>query len=115
MGYESAFHLGRSESMTRYIQNVVESSHNPEVPILVGPSPVSSGVDPLKVVPVGFTVAAPVAVNSPEHGRPRLTNDQSSTLIRTALIALVIKNCSVYAEEGKGGCARLGWSAAGEW
>ena len=106
-----------TQTMTRNIQNVVDATNNPEVPLLVTARSVTREVGSFDLAPVLMAIACLVPPYAAQHGRPRLTNDQLATLAMRNFNTIVIDNGGVDSEErerGGSGLARCGTGNGGD-
>src|SRR6266513_2416696 len=76
--------------MPGHIENIVDSSHDPEVSVLVAARAVAGQITSFEFAPELFLVAFLVAVNRAQHRRPRLPNDQFPTDICADFVSLFV-------------------------
>src|SRR5207248_11761526 len=82
MRHQSAFDLGRAETMTGDVDDVVDSAHDPEIAVLISARAIAGKIDSGNLRPVLLPVTRIVPVNRAEHRGPWFLNDQVSSLVR---------------------------------
>src|SRR6266705_1692373 len=92
MAYQSILNLYRSQPVACNLHHFVSPSEEPEVAILITDCIVPWIVDSWKTCPVHLTVAFRVLVESHEHSRPRLPDDQEPLPSRRKRFAPVIND-----------------------
>ena len=106
MTHESRLDLGVADPVSRDVEDVVCSSLDPEVAVLVHPGDVTGQVDLVEPAPVDVLVAVRVLVETTEHTRPRLLYDEMAARARDGLALFVVDLCRD-ARERLRGRARL--------
>src|SRR5205085_9103100 len=81
MRHQSAFDLGRAETMTGDVDDVVDPAHDPEIAVLISARTIAGKIDAGNLRPVLLPVTRIVPVNRAEHRRPWSLNDQVSSLV----------------------------------
>src|SRR6185503_11282135 len=66
-----ALYFRCSESMSAYINNIIDPTHNPEIPVLVAARAIARKIDTFNLRPVLLLVTFVVAPDGPQHRRPR--------------------------------------------
>ena len=102
--------------MTADIDDVVDTTHEPEIAVGVLACAVAGEVAAGNVGPVGLLVALGIAVNSARHGGPWLANDEQTAVSRRNTgfpSASLGDDFGLDAEERARGGAGLGGNSAG--
>src|SRR5581483_1620043 len=76
MTHQRALDLGRAQPVPGYVEDVVDSAHDPEVAVLVAARAVAGEIITLKFAPVLLAIAPLVAVDGAQHRGPRPANDE---------------------------------------
>ena len=108
MAHEGGLNLGVADPVSRDIEDVVCSSLDPEVAVLVHPGDVTGQVRVLEPAPVDVLVAVRVLVETSKHARPRLLYDEMAARARDGLAFLIV-DLGGDARERLRGRARLQW------
>src|SRR4051812_35213141 len=111
---ERALNLNRAQTMARYIEYIVDATHDPVIAIVVAASVVAGQVHAGHLAPINFLEAIIVAPNPAQHAGPRLRHHQPATLILTHRIASVIDNRRNDSRQRHGATARLRWDRTGQ-
>src|SRR2546421_12944328 len=85
--------------MPGHVQDIVDSSNDPEVPVLVAARAVAGQITSFEFAPVLFLVAFPVAINRPQHRGPRLPDDQFPADIAPDFLSLFVDDRRIHTEE----------------
>ena len=102
---ESTFDFCGAEPVTGDVEDVVETTDDPEVAVFVALGTVAGEVVSGVFGPVGFFEARFIAVDGAGHGWPWFTNDEASGLVGFAFVALIIENNGIDSKEWQGGGA----------
>src|SRR2546425_10771778 len=86
---QTRLNLHRTEAVTTDFDDVVYATLDAEVAFFVFGSGITGEVDILDGVPVGF-ITGWIAENGAHLGRPRVTDDQEATLVRTDRFAVLV-------------------------
>ena len=95
------------------VDDVIHSSHHPEIAIVISARPIPSEVEVRSICRAnGFPIALPealgIAMNGAHHAWPRGSYRQVSALVWSTAIALCINDVRLDSREGQGGRAWLG-------
>src|SRR6476620_8680314 len=112
MRYQCRLDLGRRDAMAADVHDVVDTTHQPEIPFVVELAAVAGEVATLEPAPVRVEVSLRIPPNAAQHARPRLRQGQvSATLVDAA--ASVVDNLG--ADAGKGERRRAWFGGGGAW
>src|SRR5207248_4503560 len=101
-----------AESVTGHVQDIVNAADDPKITIFIAARPVAGKIIAFKFAPILLSVARIVAVDRPQHRRPRPANNQFAADIRADFLSLLIDDGRVDAKEGGRGTAGSGWCRA---
>ncbi|KAH3658854.1 hypothetical protein OGATHE_006580 [Ogataea polymorpha] len=109
--------LGSGQSVARNIHNVVDSSSDPIVAIVVSSSTVSREVEPRVRLQIGFHVPVVVFVDGSCERRPAGSDGKHSLDIISFqnFSGNRVDDDGVHAEERQRGCTRLGRNSTCQW
>src|SRR5438105_13308517 len=107
MRHQSAFDLGRAETMTGDVDDVVDPAHDPEIAVLISARAIAGKIDSGNLRPVLLLVTRIVSVDRAEHRRPWFLNDQVSSLVWANGFAVASHDVGVDAREWFGPRAGL--------
>src|ERR1700759_4720092 len=107
MADQRAFDLRRTQPVTGDVQNVINSPDDPEVTILVPPGSVAGKVTSLDLAPILLFVTLLIAPNRPQHGRPRLADDEFTPDVRRNFLPLVVDHRGIDPKKRQGRSARF--------
>ena len=113
MAHQRALHLGRAETMTGNVEHVVDTTDDPEIPLLVAAGAIPGEVGALHLAPVLLAIALHIAPNASEHGGPWLADDEFASLTMRNLLAVIIDNGGIDSEERERSGTRL--ARGGTW
>ena len=113
---EGALHFGGPDPVPGNVEDVVDSTRYPDVPVRVPPAPVPGKVVPGVRLHVNVQVPLMVSKNRPRHPRPRLPNSKNPLNIIPLdnLPRLCVENDTVDTVAGKGAGAGLHGDGAGK-
>src|SRR5207248_7256234 len=98
-----------AESVTGHVQDIVNAADDPKITVFIAARAVARKIIAFKFAPILLSVAGIVAVDRPQHRRPRPANNQFAADIRADFLSPFIDDARVDAKEGEGGTARVGW------
>ena len=98
VGADGSFDLGGADAMTGHLDDVVGTTNDPDVTVLVDTGRVTSEVDPRILRPVGVEVTVGILVESTHHGGPRVLEDQEALLAGGQFVALLVHDISLLTE-----------------
>jgi hypothetical protein len=104
---ERALDLHRREAVSGDVDHVVDAPEDPEVAALVAPRAVAGEVQVPELRPVVLAVALGIAPDAAQHRGPGLADHEVAAVVRGQLLALVVDDGRVDAEEGPRRRARL--------
>src|SRR5438132_10074820 len=99
---ERTLNFHGSDSMTRNVDHVIDSSHDPQVAVLIAPGAVTGEIHARNLTPVLFLVSLGITVDRAQHGRPRTFDHQKSALIGPDGFALPVDNIDHHTGQGSG-------------
>src|SRR6185369_8912380 len=85
---ERALNLRRSESMSAYINNIIDAAHYPKIAVPVAARAVAREIDTFNLRPVLLLVTIVVAPDRPQHRLPRPLDHQIAAFIWTNRLAV---------------------------
>jgi hypothetical protein len=102
--YQRRLHFHRAQPMTGHVQNVVHSAHNPEIAVFILARTVARKVGAAgNLRPVLLHITVGIAVDCPQHGGPRLADDEIATRTQSHGLALHGYDLWNYTEERASG------------
>src|SRR5207302_8483333 len=99
MGHQSRFHLHRRKPVTRNIDHVVDSTHDPKVSVLVLASAVTGEIYAGNLSPVLTHVTIRVVENRSQHSGPRTLDHEKAS--RTERHGFALASDHVAGDSGK--------------
>src|SRR5262245_13696442 len=99
-----------AESVTGHVQNIINAADDPGITVFIATRTVAREIIALKFAPVLLSVARIVAVDRPQHRRPRPANNQFAADIRSDVLSLCVDYCRLDTKERQRGATRLRWS-----
>ena len=114
VGDEGALHLGGPDAVSRDVDHIVYSPHEPVVAFLVDPGAVSREVRAREPLEVGCAEPVRFAVDAAHDPRPGPADDQETPFVRLAPGAVLPHDLGVHPRERHGGRTRLGGNGPGE-
>ena len=114
VGDEGALYLGGPDAVSRDVDHIVHSPHEPVEAFLVDPGTVSREVRAREPLEVGRAEPVRFAVDAAHDPRPGPADDQESPFVRFALGAVLPHDPGVHPRERHGGRTRLGRNGPGE-
>src|SRR5215217_6686677 len=85
---ERALNFRRSESMSAYINNIIDPAHYPKIAVPVAARAVAREIDTFNLRPVLLLVTLVVAPDRSQHRRPRPLDHQITAFIWTNRLAV---------------------------
>src|SRR5258706_11938001 len=76
MRYQRRFPFHRAQPMPGYVEHVVDPPHDPEIAVFIFARTVAGKVRARNLRPILLHVTIRIAVNRPQHGGPRLLDDE---------------------------------------
>src|SRR5437660_197023 len=95
MRNERTLDLGCSQAMSGNIDHVVDTTHDPEVAVLVLARAVTGKVHALNLRPVLLLITRVVAIDGPQHGRPGLGDDEVAARVRAYRVTITRHHVSL--------------------
>src|SRR5262245_8263889 len=90
MAYQRTLDFHCSNTMTRDIDHIINTAHDPEVAVFISPGAIAGEIHAWHFAPLLFLVALGISVNVPQHRWPRAFDDKKSSLICSVRISLPI-------------------------
>src|SRR5689334_10114918 len=87
---ERALDFRRADAMAGHVEHVIDTTHDPEVTVLVLTTAIAGEIGAFDLAPINFLVALRVAPESAQHARPRFANDELAAHALGHGIALVV-------------------------
>src|SRR3954468_19994226 len=87
---ERTFHFHGSDAMTRHIDDVVNTTHDPEVTVFIATCTVPREVHAWNIAPVLTFESFGIAIDCPHHGGPGLSYHKIAAFIRCHRLSLAI-------------------------
>src|SRR5215218_9727357 len=103
---ERALNFRRSESMSAYINNIIDPAHYPEIAVLIAARAVASEIDAFNLRPVLLFITLVVAPDRSQHRRPWSFNHQITAFVCSNRLAVTCHHVSF--DAGKWECAGAG-------
>ena len=100
--------------MSGDIKHIVNPADNPKITVRITPRTVASQITAFEFTPVLFSISLSVAVNRPQHRRPRFPYDQFPSDIGANLFAALVYHRGINAKERQRCAPRLGRNCAGQ-
>src|SRR6187200_2711943 len=94
------------------IQNIVNSTDDPKVSILISPRAVTCQIKTFVFAPILFFVPCLVSIDRAQHRGPRFADYQFSTPIRANLFSRSVDNRCIDSEKRERSASWLGWYCA---
>src|SRR5215213_905852 len=88
MRHERALNFRSSESMSAYINNIIDPAHYPKIAVPIAARAVTCKIDTFNLRPVLLLVTFVVAPDRSEHRRPRPFDHQIATFMWTNRLAV---------------------------
>src|SRR5215831_19061367 len=101
--------------MTGDVENIVDPTNDPKVPVLVTPCTIAGQIVAFELVPILLLVAVAVTVNCSQHRRPRFANDQFPSDVGPHFFSSFVDNSGVDSEKGKSAATGFGGDCAWQW
>src|SRR5512137_2841325 len=98
---QSTLNLGCSEPDSRGMDNIVHSSQEPIISLLIPPCTIPGEVHSRKLREVDFPEAPGMSVNGAHHSGPRPFDHEISSLIHLAFCSILPQNSWLHSEKGK--------------
>src|SRR5262249_48658448 len=108
MADQSRLDFHRAQSMSRYVDDIIDAAENPEVSVVVAPGSVACEINARNLGPILLDVAVWISIYRPEHGRPWFLDYQVAAGPGRHWLALPVHNFRDDSGEWPGGRARLG-------
>ncbi len=105
---ESAFDFGGADSVAGDIEDIVDTTDDPEVSVFVLTAAVAGEVGPFDLAPIGFLEPLGIAPQAAKHGGPWLADDEFAAAALGHRVALIVDDFGADAEKRQGGRAGLG-------
>src|ERR1044072_3682010 len=86
--HERALNFRRSESMSAYINNIIDPAHYPKIAVSVAPRAVAREIDAFNLRPILLFVTLVITPDRSQHRRPRSLDHQITAFIWTNRFAI---------------------------
>eukprot|EP00041_Stephanoeca_diplocostata_P016325 m.321197 g.321197 ORF g.321197 m.321197 type:complete len:471 (-) comp20329_c0_seq3:1019-2431(-) len=106
------FNLGRSDPMPGHVDDVIDASCDPKVPVLIASCTIARAVVPLVKSEVRLFKSCVVAEQRSHLPWPRLLNGQISRSCSLQFVTIIVEEHRDNAQHGERGGSRLHWCGA---
>ena len=96
------FDLSRGDPVARHVHDVVDATQQPEVAVGVALGAITGEVHARETTPVRLEVPLRIAVDAPQHGRPRPLQDEVPASTKRDRVAVRVHDVGRDAREREG-------------
>ena len=96
---QSGLHLSSTDAVTGYLDDVVSTSDDPYVAVIIDSCGITGEIDTRVLRPVRLEVSIRILIQGAHHGRPRVFEDEEALFARRELMALLVDNSSLLAKD----------------